>query len=320
MIKLVEMKFGSHLYGLNTPDSDIDYKGIYLPTLKELLLHNYKETIKESTGPQYDKNRPGDIDREWMSLDRFVRLAVEGQTLALDMLHCTDPISSSSEWEFLVAHRKDFYTKNLTAFVGYVKRQAAKYGIKGSRLASIRKAMESMEPYLTKENGYCISDISHVISGILDENIGFVTKDNQNFIKVNEKLFQFNNSVDYVYAQLKKIFDSYGHRAKQAEKNDGVDWKAVSHALRAGYQARSIYEKGDFEYPLLETDFLKKVKTGQLDFKSEVSPVLESLVDEVETLSINSELPKHVDVDKWNDWLFNVYRYHYFSPELYYRQ
>jgi predicted nucleotidyltransferase len=29
------MKFGSHLYGLNTPTSDVDYKGIFMPTLEQ---------------------------------------------------------------------------------------------------------------------------------------------------------------------------------------------------------------------------------------------------------------------------------------------
>ena len=34
----MKCKHGSHLYGLNTPNSDIDYKGIFMPDLNELLL------------------------------------------------------------------------------------------------------------------------------------------------------------------------------------------------------------------------------------------------------------------------------------------
>ncbi len=29
--KILEIKVGSHLYGTNTPTSDIDYSGIFLP-------------------------------------------------------------------------------------------------------------------------------------------------------------------------------------------------------------------------------------------------------------------------------------------------
>ena len=32
------MKFGSHLYGTNTTDSDTDYKGVYMPTKRQILL------------------------------------------------------------------------------------------------------------------------------------------------------------------------------------------------------------------------------------------------------------------------------------------
>jgi len=308
MKKLVEMKFGSHLYGLDTPLSDVDYKGIYLPTLDELLLHNYKETIKSSTGPKDDKNRPGDIDREFMSLDRFIRLACEGQTLAIDMLHCKNPISSSPEWEYLVSHRKEFYTKNLGAFVGYIKRQAAKYGIKGSRLSSIKNVFNTLEPYIHDKT--CIlKSICDVLP--IDENIEFVEKDGNEFYKVNEKYFQLTNTAEYVYENLKKIYDSYGHRAKQAEQNDGVDWKAISHALRAGYQARDIFTKGDFEYPLKVTDFLLAVKQGKLDFKTEVSPVLEELVKTVQNLSDFSVLPEKVDSDRWDKWLLDIYYYNF---------
>jgi hypothetical protein len=102
------------------------------------------------------------------------------------------------------------------------------------------------------------------------------------------------------------MYDGYGHRAKLAEQNEGVDWKAMSHALRAGYQARDIYKMGDFSYPLKETEFLKQVKTGHLEF-SQVGNELERLVAEIEMLSENSNLPEHVDTEFWNKWLFSVY-------------
>jgi hypothetical protein len=108
--------------------------------------------------------------------------------------------------------------------------------------------------------------------------------------------------------QLQKIYNGYGERAKLAEANEGVDWKAVSHALRAGYQARDIYKYGDFEYPLKETQFLLDVKQGKLDYLSQVAPTLESLVDEIETLSAVSELPDKVDYNYWREWLLKTYK------------
>jgi predicted nucleotidyltransferase len=72
---VVNMLFGSHLYGLNTPTSDEDFKGIYIPTLKELLLHSYPDTVDYSTGPKDAKNSAGDTDITVHSLSKFVRQA-----------------------------------------------------------------------------------------------------------------------------------------------------------------------------------------------------------------------------------------------------
>jgi predicted nucleotidyltransferase len=44
MNKILEIKFGSALYGTSTPNSDLDLKGIYLPTAKEICLNSYKRT------------------------------------------------------------------------------------------------------------------------------------------------------------------------------------------------------------------------------------------------------------------------------------
>ena len=53
--KLFECVHGSHLYGLNTPESDIDYKGVFMPSIDELLLGKSPKQISESTGNDSSK-------------------------------------------------------------------------------------------------------------------------------------------------------------------------------------------------------------------------------------------------------------------------
>ena len=88
---IVKMKFGSHLYGTDTKDSDIDYKGIFLPNKEEILLNripnSYNFTTKENN---IGKNTSNDIDNEIYSLHYFLKLACEGQTVAIDMLHAPE--------------------------------------------------------------------------------------------------------------------------------------------------------------------------------------------------------------------------------------
>lgn len=314
MKKIVRMVFGSHMYGLNTPNSDMDYKGIYLPELDELLLGTYSKHISHSTGDDESKNTADDVDDEWFSLDEFLKLAVKGETVALDMLHVNPDLVTVEVdpeygwiWEELVAHRDKFYTKNLKAYMGYVKRQAAKYGLKGSRIAAMREVISYLKDcdgsttlydhrHTLPENEHARKESKTGANGV-----------EQNFYVVNGKMYQDTNSVEYALERIEKALNAYGHRALLAEKNEGVDWKAVSHALRAGYQLKSVFENGTFGYPLAETEFLRKVKNGELDYKTEVSPVLESLVDEIDAMVETVDLPAKVDVNYWNGWLLRVY-------------
>lgn len=315
---IVNMKFGSHLYGLNTPTSDTDYKGIFMPSLPELLLGNYSKTIVTSTGPEHERNSATDVDTEVVSLPQFIKHACTGETFAIDMLHCNSPEISSPIWEDLVANRTKFYSKNLKAFAGYVKQQAAKYGVKGSRLADIKSAIDSLS----------IVDSDLTLDKVKDKlyygkYAEWQSKPNpsaghdNDYYVVNSKMYQSTNKVQYTIDRLQEMYDGYGHRAKLAEQNQGVDWKAMSHALRAGYQARDIYQYGDFSYPLKETEFLKQVKTGQLSFDV-VSAELVRLVEEIEKLSEVSTLPSHVDAVFWNNWLLTVYKQQFnLSGELF---
>jgi hypothetical protein len=207
----------------------------------------------------------------------------------------------------LVANRTKFYSQNLKAFVGYVKQQAAKYGVKGSRLADIKQAIDSLaklDQTLTLDKVKDQLYFGEYAEWKVKPNPS-VGHDNE-FYMVNAKMYQSTNTVLYTIERLQQMYDGYGHRAKLAEQNEGVDWKAMSHALRAGYQARDIYKDGDFSYPLKETDFLKQVKQGKLDF-SQVGSELERLVAEIENLSENSNLPEHVDTEFWDKWLLSVY-------------
>jgi len=145
---LVRMKFGSHLYGTDTKKSDTDYKGIYLPTLREVVLHKDKKSIHlDSNKVAGEKNTRDDIDYEIHSIQHFLKLAYKGEAVTLDMLHCPKgwEETSSPEWEFLKQNRKKFYTKGLKAYLGYCRTQASKYGIKGSRLADAEKVLNFLK-------------------------------------------------------------------------------------------------------------------------------------------------------------------------------
>ena len=315
MKKIVRMVFGSHMYGLDTPNSDIDYKGIYLPDLDDLLLGTVEKNISFSTGDNESRNSAGDIDDDWYSLGEFMKLTTKGETMALDMLHVNPELVKVELdptygwiWKELVANREMFYTKNLNAYMGYVKKQAAKYGLKGSRIAAMREAIDMLKEI---DRGVTLKEAWAVLPE--NEFAKKIEKPNERaqridrFYEVNMKKYQDTNTVDYAQERIELALSSYGERAMMAEKNEGVDWKALSHALRAGYQLRSILMNGVFSYPLAETDFIAEVKAGDCDYKTQVSTELEGLIAEIDSLVLVSDLPAKCDTEYWNKWLLKVY-------------
>ena len=299
---IVKMKFGSHLYGTDTENSDIDYKGVFLPSRKEILLGNIPKCKSFTTGNYEDKNSPGDVDEEIYSLHYFIKLACDGQTVAMDMLHAPVDflIETSKIWESIIKQKNKFYTKNLNSFVSYARRQASKYGIKGSRLnaaSQVLTLLKSNDPKLKLRNIWDqLPKIEHCYETGLDPN-------GLRQFQICGKIFQESSAIGYVIPILEKFYDDYGHRAKLAAENKNIDWKAISHALRAAIQIKEIMTQGTITYPLADAPFLMKVKAGKLDYTTEVAPVLESLMDEVEKLVSQSDLPEKVDIDYWDRFI-----------------
>lgn len=117
------------------------------------------------------------------------------------------------------------------------------------------------------------------------------------------KIIQNTMSITYVYDIINKFYNNYGKRAKQAANNEGIDWKAISHAFRAAYQVKSILKNGDIKFPLKEASYLTKIKNGEFDYLTQIAPVLDELITEVEELTDKSNLPNKVNHKFWNNFL-----------------
>jgi hypothetical protein len=297
---LAETLFGSHLYGLATESSDKDYKGVILPTSREILLGNCSYHVDKSTSNQNTKNISSDIDRSYYTLSYFINLALKGETVAIDMLH-GDPsflIHTSDVWEFVVENKHRFFTKSMKSYVGYCRKQAARYGVKGSRVGELEKIIG----FLENQTGV-VGELEFP-----DTEFGrWVDYKGNRYYEFAGSKFQDNLKIGYMLDTLNKIYGNYGERSKLAKENLGVDWKAISHGIRAGYQARDIFLKGGFEYPLKETNFLMDVKAGKLDFVTEVEPEFNRISAEVMLLSEVSEYPEVADRGFWDDFLVEVH-------------
>ncbi len=299
---IVKMKFGAHLYGTATTESDADYRGVFLPSREDVLRGRIPKSLHYTTGQDRTKNRPYDIDYEYYSLHYFIKLACDGQIAAMDMLHAPDNMImiTSAVWDAIVADRQRFYTRNVKPLIEYTRRQAGKYGIRGSRLDTAARVLEVLEAQAPDKK---LRDIWEALPET--DHSCEVDRDPKGMrqYQVCGRIFQESVRIAHVVPILRTFYDQYGQRAVQAGENRNVDWKALSHAFRAAYQTREVLTRGSITYPLEHAAFLIRVKQGELDYRTEAAPALEALIEEVEELARTSSLPEKADTEYWDRFI-----------------
>lgn len=310
MNKLFELKFGSHLYGTNTPSSDLDIKSIYLPTAREIVLGSYKKTLSTTRPKQMgERNTKDDVDLEVFSLDRYLQLLSQGQAVALDMLFAPHYMyldgSDTRIMEKIQDNRHEILSSDISAFFGYARQQAAKYGIKGTRVAAVRLVLDYLKDLDEgrRLNSFFITP--NVIEWNSEHIKITVIKDEPHLDVCNRKI-PFHATVKYAKSVFQKIFDEYGHRALLAEKNEGVDWKALSHAVRVNSQAKELLTTGWITFPRPDRELLVDIKTGKMEYQV-VAEIIENGLAELEVLKTKSSLRPEPNQEWINNFVYEIY-------------
>lgn len=321
MKKLVEMQFGSQLYGTATPTSDVDLKSVFVPLGRDILLQRAPQNIQLKRHKAHgEKNLPGEVDEESFALHRYLQLLSQGQTVALDMLFAPPSAfvcEASDTWEVIMANRSKLVCKKSASFVGYCRTQANKYGIRGSRIDDLNKVIEFLSGFpVLDRNGVRFGDIQDLLREVIKDlkHTSIVNLPHPNRPDVpNLHLECCGRKAPFTlsFTEARKIFqralDGYGDRALQAQRNENIDWKAISHALRVGYEALELFGTGAITFPLPYAADILRVKQGLRPYQ-EVAEELESLLDEIDRAAERSSLPDSVDHGFIDNLVTDTYR------------
>ena len=326
MTEIFRIKFGSHLYGTQTPESDTDYKAIYIPSGRDIVLGNFEKTINVSRSKAVrERNNKDDVDVEIFSLDRYLDLLCEGQTVALDMLfgYAQRPVNDGSPtneiMDTVYKNRFNFISKNVCAFIGYAKQQAYKYSMKITRMDILEKSItmleslskksrlgefwESIEFFVACNSQFLSSDKLPLI-----EIVSMSSPDGKRIIRhlsVCGKKIAETLTVEKAIECYRKAHAEYGDRVKM-QQSKGFDFKALSHAFRVISEARELLDTGFITFPRPERDTLIKIKAGELPY-AKVSELIESGLEEVLESQKKSTLRETPDRKSADDIVYGVY-------------
>jgi hypothetical protein len=306
MTTLVEIKFGSHLYGTSTPASDLDLKAVHLPTARELLMQQVKGVRNDGTkADNTRRNTADDVDRESYALQKYLGLAAEGQTVALDMLFAPEwsfTAPASPLWREITANRHRLLTRKYASFVGYCRTQANRYGIRGSRVAAAKAALGLLTAGVeARGTSAKLIEIASLVEPLAaqTEHMALLDVPTQHggsvrHWEVCDRKMPYTASIKSAQIIMQKVVDEYGHRALAAESNAGVDWKAVSHAVRIARQAIELLTTGEVIFPRPDAAHLLAIKTGALPYR-DVANEIDALLPQIEAEAARSDLPDAPD-------------------------
>ncbi len=328
---IFETLAGSKLYGTDSETSDTDIKGVFLPTLEELVLNKAVKTITMSTGNKNERNTQTDIDKTYYSLQYFLQLVSQGETNCIDMLFAFTNknaiLKTSDIWNSIIENRHKIISKNIRSFMGYCKSQCIKYSYKGDKLKNFNEFLKMCKDNFSSSISL-LNVLEKAFNRKLDEyipkvgqerikinfdssfkyNFGehcyFITAQNkESYISISDIKFILSDNIKSTYSKCEKVISSYGNRAKQASDMNGIDYKAISHCVRVLDESEELLLTGNITFPLKNVDFIKSIKYGNLAMSyDELMQYIENRIKYIE----ENVMPKSILSEKSSQKLIDL--------------
>jgi predicted nucleotidyltransferase len=279
--------FGSTLYGTETPGkSDLNVRGIFLPSRESLALNKVPKSLHFSTGNNERRNLAGDVDIDLWSLQHWLlKLLPSGDTGALDVLfapsHAACTLYRHPELDAVFANPLRLMdTGKGRAYAEYSLGQAKKYGIKGSRVGALKTVRAWLQTHCPapQPNERLGDSLDALAASCADDRFcSLVTVQGERALQLCGKLHMDTIRMEELARRVEADMHRYGARAEEAERNQGLDFKALSHALRALDQMEELLQTGRIIFPLRSREELIAVKEGQYPWQKVEPRILERL-------------------------------------------
>lgn len=309
--QIVKMVYGSHLFGTSVDSSDKDFKSVCLPSSSDILLQRVKRSGR--IGNRREENKPGQEDIEFLSLQHYMRMLVEGQTTAVEMLFVPRERyvegTLGPEWYAVASNKERFVHCNVGVFTNFALSQTRRYAVKAERLSAVEAVHGFFEAMISLYGaGTRVGEVKMDLMGLASEYpreiMGFPTIINparagrsaiEHFECCDRKV-PMGATVKEASTIYHRVSDFYGKRARLAQSMDGQDWKALMHAVRIVREAEELLLEGEITFPRPEARVLLQIRRGELPH-AKVMALIEEGLERVGDAKRVTDLPEQADRD-----------------------
>lgn len=332
---------GSHAYGLNTPDSDVDHRGVFIAPEKQFFALHCKEQVNDQ------KN-----DQVYYELHKFMGLLVKNNPNILELLNMPEDCIVFRHPLFEQLKLEDFLSKKCKhTFAGYAIAQ-----IKKARGLN-KKIVNPMEKERKSVLHFCYVQYRQGSIPVLEflkkhqwhqENCGLVNIANMKDLyalfhkekadysgiitgpKANEISLSSIEKGEQAVGVL--YFNKDGYSAYCKEYGQYWDWvekrnesryqntlthgkrydaKNMMHTFRLLHLSEEIAKTGSFNVRrTADRDFLLKIRSGAFEYEELVEKAEKKLL-EIDQLFEQSSLPNTTNTEKANELLFAMRKQFY---------
>ncbi len=300
---------GSHAYGLNTPESDEDFRGVFVADKSAFYSQNFPLEVSDESN-----------DQSYFELEKFKTLLLKANPTVLEFLAFPEENIRERHELFHKFKAEDYLTKQcLASYTGYALGQIRKaYNLKKRISIPEEEELKSfLEFCYVLENGGKVPlndsniNVNEVTASAVDvekgiyslwssNGIGGLELNSQNEIITSENTEdEFKGFMVFdklAYTKYLKEYQSFfrwksdrvkAHKEFRAGEYDG---KFLMHTFRLLFTAKDIVQKGELFIRRPERDFLLGVRSHEYEF-GELIQRSEDLVDELKELFKATDLP-----------------------------
>lgn len=330
---------GSQSYGTSTPQSDIDYKGVYKQNINEVLgINTYKQQVEVSK------------DEVYFEVKRFIELLTSANPTVIELLYSPKDciLHATPEFQLIVENRDVFLTKQcLNSFGGYAVAQIKKargldkkmnwemdrvkrktpldfiYCYTNGKTLPVKKWLEINK--LEQEKCGLVG-LSHFRDGYAlyydhDDNLNFkgIVLDKSNSVRLSsvpkgiqsETVVYFNKEgysqhcKDYHQFQTWLENRNTQRYVDNMNHNQKIDGKNMMHCRRLIDMAIEIAQEGTINVRRPNADYLLSIRRGEVNLDELLTQAEENVLN-LDELFANSSLPDTVDMDFVNNLLITI--------------